>query len=146
MAHRAQAKVPLELVIVVTDAAEIERRLQEFGVPFEGTFTAAVDDARRARRDLARFVRAELKTADRRRAVRLRRILANERSYLWHCAGFERSGSRYLHCSFVRYSEGDHQLREPRFPQIDDGGTDVCRCVFSPKTGQIATLAWNGEG
>ena len=130
---------------MVEERAEIERGLQRFGVPFEGTFAASLEDARRVRADLARFVRADLKTADRKRAAKLRRILSSAGAYVWHCAGFERGGSRYLLCSFVRYRDGNDQLTQPRFPEIHDGGTDVGRSVFSLKAGQIVTLSWNAD-
>jgi len=104
-----------------------------------------MDDARRARRDLGRFVRAEMKRSDARRTEHLRQILRTEHAYVWHCAGFERKGSRFLHCSFVRHHDGDDHLRQPRFPQIFDGGTDVSQCNFSLKLGQIVSIGWNGE-
>jgi hypothetical protein len=132
-------------VIVVQDAGEIERGLRWHGLPFDGTFLASMDDARRARRDLGRFVRAEMKRSDARRTEHLRQILRTEHAYVWHCAGFERKGSRFLHCSFVRYHDGDDHLRQPRFPQIFDGGTDVSQCNFSLKLGQIVSIGWNGE-
>lgn len=134
-----------EPVIVVQDRAEIVRGLQEHGVPFEATFVATLDDARKARADLRRFVRAELKRADRRDATKLRQILLKERAYVWHCGGFERSGSRNLHCTFVRYRDGDESLRQPRFPAISNGGTDVGRCNYSLEAGQLVTIAWNPE-
>jgi hypothetical protein len=134
-----------EPVLVVQDAAAIESRLQTYGVPFEATFVASLNDARRARRDLRRFVRTEIKRVHREDRRHLRRILSLERDYIWHCGGFERSGGRYLHCSFVRQGVGDEHLKRPVFPAISDGGTDVGRCVFSIKTGQIVTIAWNNE-
>jgi len=140
-----QAKLPLEPVIVVAERAEIERGLQHFGVPFETTFVAALDDARRARGDLARFIRADLKTADRIRKAKLRRVLQAERAHVWHCGGFERGDSRYLLCSFVRHRDGDAQLSRPRFPETSGGVTDVGRCIFSLEAGRIVTLGWSTE-
>ena len=135
-----------EPVIVVEDRGEIVSRLQGQGVPYEDTFVATIEDARRARADLRRFVRAELKRANRHDAAKLRQILLKERLYLWHCGGFERSGGRYLHCSFVNSRESGDQLRQPRFPVISDGGTDVGRCTYSLKSGQIVTIGWNSDG
>jgi hypothetical protein len=45
----------------------------------------------------------------------------------------------------VRHHDGDDHLRQPRFPQIFDGGTDVSQCNFSLKLGQIVSIGWNGE-
>jgi hypothetical protein len=129
--------------VLVTDPAEIEKGLRAHGVPFERTFVASLEDARRARRDLRRFVGSLLKTASRQDARQLRQILRTEGAYIWHCGGFERSGSRYLHCSFVRFRSED--LRAPRFPVIYDGGADVARCNFSLRAGQIVTIAWNAD-
>jgi hypothetical protein len=132
-----------EPVIVVEDATEIGRELGGLGVPFDRTFVASLNDARRARRDLGRFVRAEMKRSNPARTQRLRQILLTEPAYVWHCGGFERLGSRFLHCSFVRYSQGHDHLRTAHFPEIADGGTDVARCNFSLKADQIVTLQWN---
>jgi hypothetical protein len=141
----AAAAGRFEPVIVVSDAKEVASRLHSEGVPFDGTFTASLEDARRARRDLSRFVRLQMKSADSRRAEQLRQILLKERAYVWHCGGFERQGSRFLHCSFVRYHDGDSHLRQPRFPVIFDGGTDVGRCQFSLTAGRLVRIEWNGE-
>jgi hypothetical protein len=129
-----------EPVIVIEEAAEIEKALRANGIPFEATFAAALDDARRARRDLGRYIRAELKRADKQRAKKLREILAAERTYLWHCGGFERSGARYLHCSFAPSRAGDEALRAPRFPEGREGQASTNRCTFSLQSGQIVTL------
>ena len=133
-------------VIVVSDEDNVRWALRSNFVPFDAVFLAPLRDAQAARRDLPRFVHERMKRAkDQRYALGLRRVLLAEKTYLWHCAGFEKSGSRFLFCSVVRYHDGDDYLAQPRFPEIFDGGTDVCRCIFSFRAGQIITFGWNGE-
>jgi hypothetical protein len=136
----AEAKEKPEPVIVIQDRAEMVRGLQRDGVPFESTFVADIEDARKARGDLRRFVREEVKRSDKPRAGRLRKLLQAERALLWHCAGFERGGGRYLHCSLVR---GVEALRQPRFPEMS--GADAGHCKFGLEAGRIITVTWNGE-
>jgi hypothetical protein len=69
------------------------------------------------------------------------------RRVVWHCGGYVKDKQKHLYCSFVLIDQPSElaSLRRKQFPDIDDGGTSVCNCSFSLKTGHIVRLEWNGE-
>lgn len=132
--------------VVIIDNAESVRHAVGFKV--DAIFTPTRDEAEAPRKDLARYLEAELRREkDAYRKTQLRRIQSIGERYFWHCGGYVKDKQKYLYCSFVLIGRPQdlEWLRKKEFPVIDDGGTSVCRCHFSLKSGQIARLEWNGE-
>jgi hypothetical protein len=133
---------PPYLVVVVDDPKEVRRAID---IRVDGTFTPTQEEAEAPRRDLARYLESEShREKSKERQESLRRISRAQHQYLWHCAGYKKAGQKNLFCSFVRREPSELFLRKA-FPAIKDGGTSVCRCHFSLKSGRIARLEWNGE-
>jgi hypothetical protein len=132
-------------VVIVDDAAAIRRAV---GGRVDAVFTPTRDEAEAPRKDLARYLQAERKREkDGYRRTQLHQIEAAIDRYFWHCGGYVRDKQKYLYCSFVLIDQPSElaSLRRKQFPDIDDGGTSVCNCSFSLKTGHIVRLEWNGE-
>jgi hypothetical protein len=134
-----------EPVVIVDDAAAIRRAV---GGHVDAVFTPTRDEAEAPRKDLARYLAAERKREkDGYRRTQLHQIETNIDRYFWHCGGYVKDKQKYLYCSFVLIGRPSDlaSLRQKHFPAIDDGGTSVCNCTFSLKSGHIVRLDWNGE-
>jgi hypothetical protein len=128
-------------VVIVDDAREIRRAV---GGAIDGTFTPSQDEAEAPRRELPTYLAAErAREKDRYRREQLHRIEEARDRYVWHCGGYKKGAERYLYCSFVLGWPEKADRKE--FPEIEDGGTSVCRCTYRVKTGKIVKLEWNGE-
>ena len=136
---------PPEPVVIVEDAAAIRRAV---GGKVEAIFTPTRDEAEAPRKDLARYLTAERKREkDGYQRDQLHQIEVVIHRYFWHCGGYVKDKQKYLYCSFVLVDHPSELafLRQKHFPEIYDGGTSVCNCTFSLKSGQIVRIAWNGE-
>lgn len=132
--------------VVIIDNAEAVRHAVGFKV--DAVFTPTRDEAEAPRKDLARYLEAEQRREkDAYRKSQLRRIQSAGERYFWHCGGYVKDKQKELYCSFVRVGQPQdlEWLRKKEFPMIEDGGTSVCRCYFSLKSGHIVRLEWNGE-
>ena len=132
--------------VVIIDNADSVRHAVGFKV--DAVFTPTRDEAEAPRKDLARYLEAERRREkDAYRTSQLRQIQLSSDRYFWHCGGYVKDKQKYQYCSFVRVHQPSdlERLRQKQFPVIADGGTSVCRCFFSLKSGHIVRVEWNGE-
>ena len=131
-------------VSIVDQTAELRRGLKANSVKFDDVFIATVEDGEAARHALRPYLESALAhERDTSRKMALKGIRKHIADYDWHCGGFIRRNQRSLFCAFDR----GIVTREPGkfFPEIEDGGIGVCRCVFRLRERRIEHLEWNGE-
>jgi len=131
-------------VSIVDDSNELRRGLKFNGVKFDDVFVATAEDGEAARHAARPYLAAAIgheRDADRK--AKLAGILERVGDYDWHCGGFIRRGHRSLLCVFDRgiFTRSPGKF----FPEIEDGGIGVCRCVFRLRDRRIVSLEWNGD-
>jgi hypothetical protein len=131
-------------VVIVDDAQQIRAWA---GPGVDSTFTPGPVEAEAPRRDLARYIDAELRTEKKNkyRKEQLGQIRRTADRYHWYCGGYTRKKEKFLFCSFVRQAPPDTAQARKSFPEINDGGASVCRCHYDLRAGKIVRLEWNGE-
>jgi hypothetical protein len=129
---------------LVNETTELSRGLKANGVKFDDVFIATVEDGEAARHALRPYLESAIvHVRDASRKMALKGILKHITDYDWHCGGFIQRGQRSLFCAFDR----GIVMRAPGkfFPEIEDGGIGVCRCVFRLRERRIEHLEWNGQ-
>ncbi len=127
---------------IVDEQAAVRHALTVHSIAFDGLFAARQADAESAREALEPYLTSAIGSEPNQdRRDDLRSIRANIKDYTWHCGGFKRAGDNLVFCVFVRTGAGGKF-----FPEIKDGGINVCSCVFDLRDRRIDQLAWNGKG
>lgn len=146
--HAAVAKsvsrAKVDPIVLITDEPELRSYLTP--KDDEHVFAVTRDDVIDARRNLERYVWLQMKRTKRSdEALRLRRVLRNAPTYVWHCGGIARKDGRYMYCMLSSFEPGQG-LEQPRFPTVADGGARYCQLRYRLDDRVIVSLIVQSDG